>query len=218
MEKIDSENLTKEIGLLDIYRATRNRLPLNKIEFLSSILIITLLAVYVFYSSESSFELLEKTRKWSELAFNFSVGILGFLLAGFTIFATVSDKSLFVAMAKAKHRKSGLNYLKYNFFSLMYVFIVYLGLAILCLLIQLLGSSSGLISILLRFSLTQLISDSEEYFNMAKMIISKVSIVVVGTWFFYSLILLQSFIFNIYHIVMTAIRWEIENQQNDSSP
>ena len=116
-------------------------------------------------------------------------------------------------MAKTSHKKSGLSNLKYNFFTLMYVFIVYLGFAILCILVQLLGGSSGFISIVF-----QLIA-GQTYFLLSKRILAGVGIVVIGTWFFYSLMLLQSFIFNIYHIVMTAISWEMidKNDEQDKN-
>jgi len=211
MNRFNSDDITKEIGLLDIYRASRSKLPINKINIFSTLAIFAMLTVYAVASTESSISLLEKMRKWAEMGFSFSVGILGFLIAGFTIFATVSDKSLFVAMAKVKHEKSGFSYLKYNFFALMYVFIAYLGLSILCLLIELLGGSSGFISIIIK------LVAGEHYFLMIKRFLAGAGVVVVGTWLFYSLMLLQSFIFNIYHIVMTAIRWEIENNnQNDN--
>lgn len=211
MNKSNPDDITKEIGLLDIYKASRSRLPRNKINIFSTLTVFTMLVVYAVASTESSVFLLEKVRKWAEVGFSFSAGILGFLIAGFTIFATVSDKSLFIAMATTRHQGSGLSYLKYNFFILMYVFIAYLGFAILCLLIQLLGGTSGFISIM-----TELIAGKDNLL-LTKRFLAGVSIVVVGTWFFYSLMILQSFIFNVYHIVMTAIRWEVEkdNQEED---
>lgn len=211
MSNFNPNDLTKEIGLLDIYKASRSKLPRNKINIFSTLTIFGMLSVYAIFSTESSVLLLEKGRKWAELGFSFSIGILGFLIAGFTIFSSVSDKNLFVAMAKNKHDKSGLSYLKYNFFTLMYVFIVYLGFAILCLLIQLLGGSSGFISIVTKFIV------EEKYFLSVKRIFAIVNLVTTGTWFFYSLMLLQSFVFNIYHIVMTAIRWEVENNNKDKN-
>lgn len=209
MNRFNPEDITKEIGLLSIYKASRSKLPRNNINFYSTLSVLSMLIVYAFASTESSTTLIEKARKWAELGFSFSVGILGFLIAGFTIFATVSDKSLFIAMAETSHKKSGLSNLKYNFFTLMYVFIIYLAFAILCLLIQLLGGSSGFISIIFQLIV------GETYFLLSKRILAGIGIVVIGTWFFYSLMLLQSFIFNIYHIVMTAISWAMI-EKNDS--
>lgn len=206
MNDLDPSDLTREIGLLEIYKASRSKLPRSRINNFSTILVFSVLSIYAIFSSETSTQLLEKIRKWSELGFGFSAGILGFLIAGFTIFATVSDKSLFTEMARQPKGDTGLSYLKYNFFALMYVFIVYLSFAILCLLIQLLGGTSGFLSMIIK------LVTSDLYFEDVKRVISGFGVVVVGTWFFYCLILLQSFIFNIYHIVMTAIRWQLQNE------
>jgi len=210
MNKFNPDDITKEIGLVDIYKSIRSKLQVSRINSFSTLAVFAMLIVYATTSSESSISLLEKVRKWSELGFTFATGIMGFLIAGFTIFATVSDKNLFVMMAKTPH-KSGLSNLKYNFFTLMSVFITYLGFSILCLLVQLLGGTSGFISIIIR-----LIAE-ENSFLIVKRFLAGLAIVVIGTWFFYSLILLQSFIFNIYHIVMTAIRWEVENDTQDKN-
>ena len=209
MSKSNPNDLTKEIGLLDIYKVSRSRLPRNKINIFSTLSVFVMLTVYSVASDETSNLLVEKVRKWAELGFSFSSGILGFLIAGFTIFATVSDKSLFVKMAQTTHQKSGISYLKYNFFALMYVFIAYLGFAALCLLIQLLGGSSGFVSIVIRAIA------GNEYYLPTKRLLVGFGLTAVGTWFFYSLALLQSFIFNVYHIVMTAIRWELEKENLD---
>lgn len=209
MNKFNSDDITKEIGLVDIYKSSRSKLQKSQINIFSTTVVFVMLIVYALSSSEDSISLLEKVRKWSELGFTFATGIMGFLIAGFTIFATVSDKNLFITMAKTVHHKSGLSYLKYNFFTLMWVFIAYLGFAILCLLIQLLGGSSGFISIILK-----LIAGNSNFLIVKRFLVG-IAIVVVGTWFFYVLMILQSFIFNIYHIVMTAIRWEMEKDNQD---
>lgn len=178
MNNFNPDDITKEIGLLDIYKASRSKLPRNKINIFSTLAVFSMLTVHAIFSNEGSISLLEKARGWAEIGFGFSAGILGFLIAGFTIFATVSDKSLFITMAKARHEKSGLSYLKYNFFALMYVFIAYLGFAILCLLIQLLGDTSGFASIM-----TKLIV-GDDNFLIAKRFLAGFSLVIVGTWFF----------------------------------
>lgn len=85
---------------------------------------------------------------------------------------------------------------------------MYVWFAILCLLIKLLASPSGALSTGLNFIYT----DSVDL-NTAKRLLVIVGVVGVGTWFFHLLVILQSFIFNIYHLVMTSIRWEIEVEE-----
>ena len=211
MNKFNPDDITKEIGLLDIYKSSRSKLQKSQINIFSTLAVFVMLIVYAISSSEGSISLLEKVRKWSELGFTFATGIMGFLIAGFTIFATVNDKNLFITMAKTIHQKSGLSYLKYNFFTLMWVFIAYLGFSIICLLVQLLGGTSGFISIIIK-----LIAGDNNFLIIKRFLVG-IAIVAVGTYFFYVLMLLQSFIFNIYHIVMTAIRWEIEKDNQNKN-
>lgn len=206
MNNIDPNELTKELNLYDIYKLSR-KLPGNFYNQLFTVTIFIFLLVYVLVSPKSVHDLAQEVRSLSELGFSFTTTILGFLISGFTIFATFSKSNLFIKMAKVSYNDSGLSYLKYNFFNLIYVFILYVGFAILCLLIKLLASPSGALSTGLNF----IYADSV-YLNPAKRLLVIVGVVGVGTWFFHLLVILQSFIFNIYHLVMTSIRWEIEEE------
>ena len=88
----------------------------------------------------------------SVLAFNTSISLLGFLLAGFSFFATVSDKSMFCRMAEVQHKESGLSYLKYNFYVFMRVFFEYSVVAVVSFLLAvILQPDSGTRIVLTRF-------------------------------------------------------------------
>ncbi|MEO0014056.1 MAG: hypothetical protein RLZZ535_2445, partial [Cyanobacteriota bacterium] len=167
----------------------------------------TLLLIYAALTPQTTQEMASRVREWTDFGFSFAIGILGFLITGFTIFATVSKPSMFVKMAKVKHPNCELSYLKYNFFTMMNVFIIYLGFTFVCVVIKFLAPPSGFISILLSYLFSNFYS---EYLEIFKRILSGAGIVIVGTWIFYLLVILQSFIFNIYSMIMTAIRWEIE--------
>lgn len=215
MNEFNPEELIAEKDLWDIYRQTR-KIPNGRfsrnIAKPSALFLFTLLLIYAFISPQTSQELANRVREWADFGFSFSVGILGFLITGFTIFATVSKPSMFVTMAKVKHPDCDLSYLKYNFFTMMNVFIIYLGFTFLCVLIKFLAHPSGLISLSLGYLYS---TSSPEYLETSKKILSGAGIVVVGTWIFYLLVILQSFIFNIYSMIMTAIRWEIEFENRE---
>lgn len=204
MNNIDPKELTKERNLFDIYSSSR-KLPGSLHNQIFTLTIFIILLFYAVYSPKPVHDLAQEVRTWSEIGFDFTTTILGFLIAGFTIFATVSKPNFFINMAMVPYKSSGLSYLKYNFFTLINVFTIYVGFAILCLLINLLASPSGALSLGLSF-----IFSNPIYLNTAKRLLVGVGLVGVGTWFFYLLVILQSFIFNIYYIVMTSIRWEIE--------
>lgn len=223
MSNCTPEEITKDRDLLDIYLHSR-KLPKGRLSkyFFDPVtfFVFTILSIYAFSSPQSTNQLANQVRDWADFGFGFSIGIMGFLIAGFSIFATVSKPNLFINMATIIEKRSKLSYLKYIFYGFMNVFIIYLGFAFLCILIKLFASESGILSILLsyiyenkpnNFSILSLTLD----LATTKRILAGSGIVSVGTWMFYLLVILQSFIFNIYYAVMTSIRWEIEFEENN---
>ena len=215
MNNFNPEELISEKDLWDIYckaRKIRNGNFSRRIAKPSVFFLFSLLLTYVFLSPQSTHQMAQTVREWCDFGFSFSIGILGFLITGFTIFATVSKPSMFITMAKVKHPNCELSYLKYNFFTMMNVFVIYLAFTFLCLLIKFLAPPSGLISILLNYVYLE---STPKYIELSKRILSGTGIVIVGTWIFYLLVILQSFIFNIYSMIMTSIRWQIEYENQD---
>lgn len=88
---------------------------------------IVMFCAYVrLFRAESAYVLFDALDKWSDIGFNYSVQILGFLLAGFTIFATTTDIKVFIGLSKVKSRDRDISQLKFIFFSFIRVFIVHL--------------------------------------------------------------------------------------------
>lgn len=68
------------------------------------------------------------TLMWmSSSVFSFSVGVLGFLIAGFSVFVTLSDRALLIELAKTYYEDTGISVFKYIFFSFLVVFVYYLA-------------------------------------------------------------------------------------------
>jgi len=142
----------------------------------------------------------------SVLAFNTSISLLGFLLAGFSFFATVSDKSMFCRMAEVQHKESGLSYLKYNFYVFMRVFFEYSVMAVVSfLLVVVLQDNSGTRRVLFQFL------DATLSPRVSTWVLSGILGLLAGC-FAYLLLQLKSFIFNVFHVVMTSIRWALEDE------
>jgi hypothetical protein len=203
MDGFDPKTLTEEKSLSQI--AWRSRvLPWNR--FNVGVTVCTALAA-ILYASIS-------TRPYSSFAdwdrliasngFALGAQVLGFLIAGFTIFATLTKPSLFRRMAVKIHKETGLTYLKYNFYAFVQVFIHYIAFTIANLLIILLGTAKGPGSEVLEHVCSNVAS--------GKSFVSRFIFCLMLTWFIYVLVLLKSFVFNIYHVVMTAIRWDFEEQ------
>lgn len=207
MENINPDELTKEKSLGQVYRQALRIRP-SPFNVRWTLIVASSLIIYVIFTGEDTADLTEMLRSWCNLGFNFAVAILGFLIAGFTIFATMTDKSLFVLMAEKKHVKSGLSYLKYNMFTFMSVFVLFIVFAGICLSIIMFAGSKGP----MHCALAHLAEfpQIESYIPKLRRVGTSALLVVVGGSFAYLLFLLQSFVFNIYHVIMTSIRWEVE--------
>ena len=195
-------DLTSEKSLWDVYKLSRRILP-SKFQYITIIFVMMLLAINAFIFVDGYQSILHDVRKWSELGFNFSITTLGFLIAGFTIFATLSKPKMMLAMMDHVNKETGLPTLKYNFFTFMKVFIAYIAFSVVYLLVLLLGQPDGFLT-----NLIYLLPNS----NCVKTIAIKVAYIIIGGSFVYLLLLLKSFVFNIYAIVMNFLRWEYHQE------
>lgn len=192
------EDLTSEKSLWDVYLLSR-RIPPSMSQVIFVLFTMSALGVNAFLLIEDESVLLHDVRKWAEFGMSISITTLGFLIAGFTIFATLSKPEMMLAMMDHTNQKVDLPTLKYNFFTFMKVFVAYIFIAIAYLMIMLFGQVDGLFS-----NLVKIISNGD----CTKIILIKVSYVLVGGSFVYLLLLLKSFVFNIYATIMNFLRWE----------
>ncbi len=189
--------LMDEKSLWDIYKKSR-RIPFNRFNLWSSLLVFVLVGLQYCFIGEGLPQKLEIVRGFASSALGIVVSVLGFLIAGFTIFATISQPDMLVAMSR--HRaESGLSYLKHNFFMFIRVFVYYLTYTVLCLLVVVFAVKGGVLHRVV--SLSPIHREIYEWFVGA-------AYVLLYGGFFFLLMQLKSFIFNVYHSVMTAIRWK----------
>lgn len=142
-------------------------------------------------------------RSLAELGLGFGSTVLGFLIAGFTIFSTLSKPELFLRMHQTPYGASGLSYLQVNFFTFVEVFTVYIFFFAVCLLIKLFGGEHGLILSIVKYSE---VHAAFGYF-LSRSWLANTGYVFYGVLAFYSILALKSFIFNIYHAVITSVVW-----------
>ncbi|EHY0972649.1 hypothetical protein P3517_00045 [Vibrio parahaemolyticus] len=202
MYSFSDEELTREKSLWDVFKLCSRLKPSNsQIICLLFVVILLLANALVLETPVSS--LLRDVRKWAEFGFNFSITTIGFLIAGFTIFATLSKPDMMLAMMEHTNKETQLPTLKYNFFAFMKVFIAYIGIALFFLSIILFGQVDGLVS-----NVVSILPNSK----CVKYTLVVTSYVYVGTSFVYLVMLLMTFIFNIYAIVMNFLRWEYHKE------
>jgi len=192
--------LLGEKSLWDIYLKSR-RIRFNRFNFWSSLLVLVLMVAQYCVIADPIGVKLVTVREYAEMFLGVSVTVLGFLLAGFTIFATISQPELLVVMSMHRHATSGLSFLKHNFFIFMRVFIYYLVYAVLCFLVLILGREGGVVHKVL--ALSPIAQSLYEWLVGA-------AYVMLTAGFFFLLMQLKSFIFNVYHSVMTAVRWKAD--------
>lgn len=198
--EIDPKELTREKKLWDVYLASR-RIPFSRFNFISTFAVFILLILNVAFSRESLSDTLELVREMASSGFSISLSTLGFLLAGFTIFATVSQPSLSLSMASVTNQTSGLSYLKHNYFIFLRVFIYYVVFCIFSLSIIIFGHVGGLASTIVNLTPNP---------DPLKFFIVKAAYVLLFTGYYFLIMQLKSFIFNIYSSVMTSLRWKAE--------
>lgn len=192
-------DLTSEKSLWDVFKLAR-KIKTSKFTLIAVILVASMLALNAFILEDDIKVVLNDLRLWSGTGFSFSISTLGFLIAGFTIFATLSKPEMMLNMMDHNHKETGLPILKYTFFTFMRVFIAYIIFAAVFLFVLLFAQDGGFLD----NAIAKLPYDYE-----IKEFLIKIGYVLVGTGFVYLLLLLKTFIFNIYSIVMNMLRWDL---------
>jgi hypothetical protein len=131
----------------------------------------------------------------SDTAFDLTVQILGFLIGGFAIFATISDSKLMVRLAKTPMKKTDLSVFKtifFNFISVFYIYVVTLSLAIL----TKIGASLHIVSL-------EGLSDEMQVHLVT--LVNSIVFLVLGAAVVLSVLRLKSFIWNIYQAYLTLL-------------
>ncbi len=128
------DDLVKEKSLWQVYRASL-RLPkstFNQWAGLVSIVAIALISINWAVNARAE-QAYKATLLISDIGFDLSVQILGFLIGGFAIFATVTDHRLMIKLAETPMSEGGVSVFKnifFNFLSVFYIFLITLATSI----------------------------------------------------------------------------------------
>jgi hypothetical protein len=195
-------DLTSEKDLWSVYFLSRKIRP-SGISRWVTLLVASSLFITAFHFSVPTETILRDTRKWVEVGLSYAITTLGFLIAGYTIFATVADPKMMLAMMEHTDRETGLPTLKVNHIKFMKVLIDYIIWIFIYILVLLFGQPEGLVSHLV---------SSLPNGGCIKDVLSRFAYVMIGSSFAYLLMMLQAYVFNIYAIVMNMLRWERLNK------
>jgi hypothetical protein len=195
-KEIITNELLKEKNLWELYCLAWNlKFPWGTLA--PSIALTLTLLIFSGLTIEDSTNLASQARQVIDLGITFTSTILGFLIAGFTIFASLTNPKLFVAMAKMQDKESKLSWLKRTFVTFMHVFIHYTSFLVVTVLIKILTFPRGVVP----YALSKLPDDLIIY----KGWIAAVGLSILAGWLFYLSLLLGRFIFNTYHACMLSI-------------
>lgn len=131
--------------------------------------------------------------------------ILGFLIAGYTIFSTITSLDLSVALSQKKHPQSGISHLKHIhaiFFKTIIIFFI--------------SGSFTLLVVFLSKNPIIIFSFREIFSSYTRKIIIALIDATNMALFIFSLMMLKSFLFNIYSSVMMSVRWKIQQDQSNN--
>jgi hypothetical protein len=198
-------DLTREKTLYALWRTSfkfRQR-PFNLIV---AGIVAALLARYCYLDWNQPRILMAAFRKIEGTGFSFATSILGFLVAGFTVFVTVIRLDMFLMMAKLEKPKTGgESFLKYNLSAFIVTFVHYTCYIFVCLVSELFLQPGGLGTV--AFANARLYPDIVPGLTLAYQCASSFLLVAFGAWTTYLVLLLKSFIYNVYQVTTTSVSY-----------
>lgn len=209
------KDLTKEKSLFAIWKLSF-KFGQSWFNLGATFLVSATLLRFVSLAPNNSELIVGQLRRLITAGIAFSPSTLGFLIAGFTVFVTVIRIDVFLEMAKREKPKTGESFLKYNLSAFMVVFAHYVAYLFCCITLDLFIQKDGLASIALANARTY--PEIACRVDTIKYWVSGGLLVFMGGWTVYLVMLLKSLVFNVYHVTLTAVRWEWEKPQNLQPP
>lgn len=196
------DKITEEKSLLDVYWKARKVASSKGNRLIAGLTFLLLLTLFLtdkhfglgLFSSEAMSKLIEQA---GDIGFTLTTAILGFLIAGFSIFSSITKPEIFAALAKLDHKDSGLSRLQFIFFNFLLVFIHYLAFL----------AVSIAIKLFLPF-FVEVVSLVETRLAVPHSVVwwaVEVLIAIALAWLVFLVMLLKSFIWNIYQAVLIVI-------------
>jgi hypothetical protein len=147
------------------------------------------------------------------IGFGYSIipSVLGFLIAGFTVFVTFTKPGVFSAMARREFSNTGQSYLKYNMSAFVLAFFHYLVYLSVVFILLFFGGSKGFLKNIVIWFDNHVSNISCLDFNYYFIAVSVLA-VLMASWTWYLLMLLKSFVYNVYQVVITGVRWDLEEE------
>lgn len=191
--------LLAEKSLWDIWRAS-GRIPRPARNWLLRLGGLAAVSLYAFLLPHGDASLVKAARSLIGLAFPAMLGLLGFLLAGLTIFVSGERRDVLKAMAQCEDVGLGMSTLKVNLFAFVRPLVELLLISALLLVAMLVAEPSG-------SPIAWVIHDNT---GRAPYLASRMGFVGVAFLTLCGFVAVKSAVRNVYHLIMTSVRWELE--------
>lgn len=199
-----SKKLDEQSSLLSVFLESEKSIPKSKgnrttvfLVFLLSTILVIVGSIFGDYGISESYDLIHQV---SNLGFQFSIGILGFLVAGFSVFASITRPQLFILLAKIKYDETNITRFQYIFFIFLNVFTIYLILLSTSLSVSIFFSNSSPL-----YYLGAILS---EKYPRTCMCINGIGLVLIISLLTEAIVRLKSFIWNLYQAIIVVIATE----------
>ena len=204
-------DLTREKTLLALWR-TSFKFKQRRFNYAVAALVAVALAWYCKLDWDQPQTLMAAFRKIEGTGLSFATSILGFLVAGFTVFVTVIRIDMFLTMARMEKADTGESVLKYNLSAFIVTFVHYTSYIFACLMSELFLQPGGLATVALASA--RMHPDLALWAPLAHTLCSAALLVSFGSWTAYLVLLLKSFIYNVYQVttVSVAYAWRTSDQ------
>lgn len=193
------QELSVDKSLLAVYRHSRSYSE-SRLDFVIralTILILICLSILLWITKFDLFPLASKSiTNWLNIGFTYATTILGFLVAGFTIFSTMTRTEIFIALAGSAHKTLGVSQLKFIFYSFLRVFVLHIVLIFFCVVVIMLKDSSGIY--------LSVLNGPNISISIKKVGISLV-LPCLGYLIMSTLLHLKTFVWNLYQSIIIAV-------------
>lgn len=196
------ERLTEDRSLAQVYRKARKVASSRWNTGVGWIVFLALGAVMTAYACWGDPAAVESwtvtgIRQIAETGFAFTSAILGFLIAGFAIFAGVTKPEVFVLLGKLDHPTFGVSQLQFIFYNFLLVFIHFIGFLAVCVFVDVLLHPGG--------ALTGVVTSMLSFVPNARTHVLVLGYSALAGWLGFLLMLLKSFVWNLYQTIIVSI-------------
>lgn len=215
MAEPKSSDLTREKTLLALWR-TSFKFAQRRFNYVLAAVVAIALARYCQLDWDQPQTLMAAFRKIEGTGFSFATSILGFLVAGFTVFVTVIRIDMFLTMARMEKGKTGESVLKYNLSAFIVTFVHYTSYIFVCVISELFLQPGGLATV--AFANAQTYPFFAPWAPLAHSLCAATLLVVFGSWTAYLVLLLKSFIYNVYQVTTVSVAYAWQQADKPKTP